>query len=46
MAITSWESGVKYRYILEMRIGVGVVVTVKTTPWDVVEAETPGLMID
>ena len=46
VAITSWESGVKYRYILEMRIGVGVVVTVKTTPWDVVEAETPGLMID
>ena len=46
LAITSWEPGVKYRYILEMRIGVGVVVTVRTTPWDVVEAETPGLMID
>ena len=46
LAITSWESGVKYHYVIELRIGVGVVVTVKTTPWDIVEAETPGLMID
>lgn len=46
LAITSWEPGVKYRYILELRIGVGVVVTVKTTPWEEVEAETPGLMIN
>ena len=46
VAITSWESGVKYHYVIELRIGVGVVVTVKTTPWDIVEAETPGLMID
>ena len=46
LAITSWEAGVKYHYVIELRIGAGVVVTVKTTPWDIVEAETPGLMID
>ena len=46
VAITSWEPGVKYRYVIELRIGVGVVVTVTTAPWDIVEAETPGLMID
>ena len=43
--ITEWRAGVKYHYQIELRIGVGIVVTVKTTPWEVVEAETPGLMI-
>lgn len=44
-AITKWEAGVQYHYLIELRIGVGIVVTVTTTPWEVVEAETPGLMI-
>ena len=43
--ITEWRAGIKYHYQIELRIGVGIVVTVKTTPWEVVEAETPGLMI-
>ncbi len=44
-AITEWEAGIQYHYQIELRIGVGIVVTVKTTPWEVVEAQTPGLMI-
>ena len=43
--ITAWNPGIKYHYEIELRIGVGIVVTVTTTPWEVVEAETPGLMI-
>ena len=43
--ITVWNPGIKYHYEIELRIGVGIVVTVTTTPWEVVEAETPGLMI-
>ena len=43
--ITSWEQGVKYNYQIELRLGVGIVVTVETTPWEIVEAQTPGLMI-
>ena len=43
--ITVWNPGTKYHYDIELRIGVGIVVTVTTTPWEVVEAETPGLMI-
>lgn len=43
--ITVWNPGIKYHYEIELRIGVGIVVTVSTTPWEVVEAETPGLMI-
>lgn len=44
-AITLWESGIRYSYLIELRIGVGIVVTVQTTAWDTVEAETPGLMV-
>lgn len=43
--ITEWRAGTKYHYRIELRIGVGIVVTVTTTPWEVVEAQTPGLMI-
>ena len=43
--ITVWNPGIKYHYDIELRIGVGIVVTVTTTPWEVVEAQTPGLMI-
>lgn len=44
-AITVWNPGIKYHYEIELRIGVGIVVTVTTMPWEIVEAETPGLMI-
>lgn len=44
-AITEWRAGIQYHYQIELRIGVGIVVTVTTTPWEIVEAETPGLMI-
>ena len=44
-AITQWRAGYKYDYEIELRIGVGIMVRVTTTPWEVIEAETPGLMI-
>ena len=45
-AITAWEIGKKYTYILSMRLDGGLLVTVTTTPWDVpVEGETPGILI-
>ena len=43
--ITRWEPGVKYTYHIIIRLDGGVVVSVITTEWDTVEAETPGLMI-
>lgn len=45
VAITQWRAGYKYDYEIELRIGVGIMVRVVTTPWEVIEAETPGLMI-
>lgn len=45
-AITSWEIGNRYTYIVSMRLDGGLLVTVETTPWDVpVEGETPGILI-
>lgn len=44
-AITEWRAGYKYDYEIELRIGVGIMVRVITTPWEIIEAETPGLMI-
>lgn len=43
--ITEWRAGYKYEYEIELQIGVGIMVKVTTTPWETVEAETPGLMI-
>ena len=43
--ITSWEAGRRYKYEIEIKLGGGILVIVSTTPWEVVEAETPGLMI-
>ena len=43
--INSWEIGVKYIYNISMRLDGGLLVTVTTTPWDSVEAETPGILI-
>lgn len=45
VAITQWRAGYKYDYEIELRIGVGIMVRVTTTPWEEIEAETPGLMI-
>ncbi len=44
-AITSWEMGVKYTYYVSMRLDGGLLVSIITTAWDDVEAETPGLLI-
>nr|MCR5519066.1 hypothetical protein [Bacteroidales bacterium] len=44
-AITSWEMGVKYVYYVSMRLDGGLLVSIVTTAWDDVEAETPGLLI-
>ena len=45
-AITSWDIGRRYTYIVSMRLDGGLLVTVETTPWDVpVEGETPGILI-
>ncbi len=43
--ITSWEMGVKYTYYISMRLDGGLLVSIVTTAWDDVEAETPGLLI-
>ena len=44
--IDTWSPGVKYTYYINIRLDGGVVVSVITTEWDSVEAETPGLMIE
>lgn len=44
--IDVWAPGVRYTYYVNIRLDGGVIVTVITTDWDTVEAETPGLMID
>ncbi len=44
-AIKSWEAGHKYTYEVEIRLGGGIMVSVTTTEWETVQAETPGLMI-
>ena len=44
-SITSWEPGVKYNYFVSMRLDGGVLVSIVTTAWDEVEAQTPGLLI-
>ena len=43
--ITSWQQGVKYNYEIHIRYGGGIRVHVVTTPWEEVNAETPGLLI-
>ncbi len=44
-AITSWEMGTKYTYYISMRLDGGLLVSIVTTAWNDVEAETPGLLI-
>lgn len=43
--IQQWERGVLYTYKIHIKVDGGIVVHVVTTDWDVVEAETPGLLI-
>lgn len=43
--ITEWKPGKKYNYEIHIRLGGGIYVTVTTTDWEVVNAETPGLAI-
>ena len=43
--ITTWEIGKKYTYYISMRLDGGLLVRVVTTDWEVINAETPGLLI-
>ena len=43
--ILEWVEGYKYDYTIEINLDGGVQVHVTTTPWDTVEAETPGLLL-
>ncbi len=44
-AITEWKAGYIYTYNITIRIGGAVIVNVETTPWEEVNAETPGILI-
>ena len=41
-----WQPGVKYIYNINIRLDGGVEVTVITTEWEIIEAETPGILIE
>ena len=43
--IPEWEPGIKYTYNITIRLDGDVLVTVITTEWDEVVAETPGILI-
>lgn len=45
-SIGEWEMGIKYTYNVVIRLDGDVLVTVVTTQWDDVDAETPGLLIE
>lgn len=44
--ISEWEQGYKYEYTIGVRLDGGVIVTVITTEWKDVTAETPGILIE
>lgn len=44
--LLEWEPGRKYTYNISIRLDGGVIVTVITTEWDEIIAETPGLLIE
>ena len=44
--LLEWEPGIRYTYNISIRLDGGVFVTVVTTEWDPITAETPGLLID
>lgn len=43
--LTSWEMGRKYTYFISMRLDGGLLVSITTTAWEDIEAETPGILI-
>ena len=43
--ITRWEPGQIYEYEVHILFNGGVLVNVTTTPWEDIQAQTPGLMI-
>jgi len=43
--IPEWEPGIKYTYNVSIRLDGGVIVTVITSEWDEIIAETPGILI-
>lgn len=45
-AIGQWDMGIKYTYNVVIRLDGDVLVSVVTTQWDDVAAETPGLLIE
>lgn len=45
-SIDEWDMGIKYTYNVVIRLDGAVRVTVVTTQWDDVDAETPGLLIE
>jgi len=44
--ISEWEQGYKYVYTIAIRLDGGVIVTVITTEWEDITAETPGILIE
>lgn len=44
--VDTWESGVRYTYHIKIRLDGGVQITIITTEWEEISAETPGVMID
>lgn len=44
--ISEWEQGYRYEYTIGVRLDGGVIVTVVTTEWDDIIAETPGILIE
>lgn len=44
--ISEWEQGYKYVYTIGIRLDGGVIVTVITTQWEEIPAETPGILIE
>ena len=44
--LLEWEPGLRYTYNISIRLDGGVIVTVITTQWEEITAETPGLLID
>lgn len=43
--ITQWVAGTKYLYVINLNCNENVSVVVQTTPWDVIDAETPDILL-
>lgn len=44
-ATDTWEPGKKYTYNINFTLNSDLILTVKTTDWDTIEAETPGIIL-